>query len=97
MESVALTATPEAESVVEQLAAGIEPSEYVAPLVTARTETTSPLVYATGTVKLPVAVLLRLFEAEQLTVVEPNGKSEPDAGWQVTVTLASTASVAVAV
>src|ERR1043166_9103823 len=96
IERVAWTATPLAESVVEHEAAGTAPRVYVAPLVTPLRVTTGAVVSTTITLKLPVAVLLRLLVAEQFTVVEPSGKSEPDAGAQLTVTSVSRASVAVA-
>jgi len=55
------------------------------------------VVSATVTVKLPVDVLPALSVAEQVTTVRPTGKVEPDGGEQVTGTVPSTTSVAVAV
>src|SRR5882757_119710 len=97
MESVAGVATPLAESVVEQDAPGTAPRMYVAPLLTPPRITTGAVVSTTAMLKLPSAVLWRALVAEQFTVVEPSGKSEPDAGTQVTTTSVSTASVAVAI
>src|ERR1044071_1930619 len=96
MVSEACTATPVAESVVEQLAVGTAPSVYVAPLVTPLRRTTGGVVSTTVMMKLPCAVLWRLLVAEQFTGVAPRAKSEPEAGTQATTTLVSRASVAVA-
>ena len=57
IETVAATATPDTESVVEQLAAGTAPRIYVAPLLTLRTTTTGGVVSTTLTLKLPLVVL----------------------------------------
>jgi hypothetical protein len=54
------------------------------------------VVSVTVTEKLPVDVLPTLSVAEQVTVVVPRGKIEPDSGEQVTGSVPSTASVAVA-
>ena len=45
-------------------------------------------------VKLPLEELVRESVAEQLTVLGPSGKVEPEAGEQITVTGPSTMSVA---
>ncbi len=50
----------------------------------------------TVTVKLPVDVLPAVSVAEQFTVVVPSGKIEPEGGEQVTGSVPSTTSVAVA-
>jgi hypothetical protein len=60
-------------------------------------DTVGAVVSLTVTVKLPFAVLPDESVAEQLTVVVPRGKVEPEAGVHVTVTAPSTSSVAVAV
>ena len=78
------------------LAAGTAPRLNTAPLVMPLSVTVGAVVSTTVTVKVPVAVLLRLLVAEQVTVVAPNGNCEPDAGVQVTTTFVSFASVAVA-
>src|SRR5260370_15538104 len=54
------------------------------------------VVSTTVTVKLPVDVLPTLSVAEQVTVVVPSGKIEPEGGEQVTGSVPSTTSVAVA-
>src|SRR5438270_10333378 len=53
-------------------------------------------VSTTVTRKLPAVVWFELLVAEQLTVVVPTGKVEPLAGEQVTGSVPSTTSVAVA-
>jgi len=70
---------------------------YVAPLVIPFSTTTGAVVSTTETVKLPSAVLLRLFVAEQFTVLPPSANCDPDGGIQVTTRFVSRASVAVAV
>ena len=56
-----------------------------------------PVESATTILKLLEALLLRESEAEQLTVLFPNGKVAPEAGEQFIVTEPSTRSVAEAV
>ena len=63
----------------------------------AGTVTAGAVVSCTVTVKLSVPVLPASSVAEQMTVVVPSAKVEPEAGSQVVVTEPSTASLAEAV
>ena len=58
---------------------------------------TGGIVSTTVTVKLPLAVLPATSVAEQLTMVEPNPKVDPEAGTQETTGCAGFVSSAVAV
>ena len=62
----------------------------------AGTVTTGPVVSVTVTVNEAAPLLPRVSVAVQLTVVAPSGNVEPLAGVQLTATLPSTMSVAVA-
>ncbi len=74
------------------------PAELVAcAVMLAGSVSTGRVVSCTVTVKLPLAVLLWVSLAEQLTVVVAIGKVEPEAGAHVTGREPSTASLAVAV
>jgi hypothetical protein len=59
-------------------------------------EKTGPVVSVTVTVKLPCAVFPAPSVAEQLTVVVPTGKVEPDAGLQLAASAPETVSFALA-
>ena len=75
----------------------IAPVALVASTVAfAGTVTTGPVVSATVTVKDAAPLLPRVSVAVQLTVVAPSGNVAPLAGVQVTATLPSTTSLAVA-
>src|SRR5262245_35449078 len=71
--------------------------ETVAPLVGAVRVTVGAVVSVTVTVNDAVLVFRRVSAAVQLTVVTPIGNVDPLGGTQVTATLPSTASTAVAV
>jgi hypothetical protein len=94
-----VTATaPSTLSVAEVVKLRAAPVGLVASTVAlAGTVITGPVVSVTVTVKEAAALLPRVSLAVQLTGVVPSGKVVPLPGVQVTATLPSTASVAVAV
>jgi len=84
------------------LSEAVAENEYAAPavlvasrVVSAGTATAGAVVSTTRTVNEDVAVFGTVSDEVQVTVVAPRANVEPDAGWQETMRLPSTASVAV--
>lgn len=96
-EQPALT-LPSIASVAETVKVTAAPAAEVASsMILEGSESAGAILSTTVMVKLPVAVLLALSVAEQLTVLDPSGKVEPEAGLQTTLIVPSTSSVALAV
>lgn len=96
-EQPALT-LPSIASVAETVKVTAAPAAEVASsMILEGSESAGAILSTTVMVKLPVTVLLALSVAEQLTMVAPSWKVEPEAGLQATLIVPSTSSVALAV